>query len=77
MATVLSRARLATLLSASVGQEKAAEVVLAAQRSLGYAGDALTQEQTLAILDVLARSGGLVGTVARFAKARVILLFEQ
>ena len=77
MSTVLSRSRLAVLLGASIGQEKASEVIGTAARSLGYFGDEFDQDQTLGILDVLARSGGLVGTVARFAKARVILLFEE
>lgn len=72
----IARQDLVRQLGASVGQDKAAEALSAALLRLQL--DALTsldREQTMAALDELARTHGLMGTVARFAKARIILLF--
>lgn len=74
----LPRRTLIELLAQSLGQEKAEDVVTAAARDLGLPvfGD-YNREQTLAVLERLAGMSGLVGVVARFAKARLILLFKN
>ncbi len=73
----LPREELIKQLSEPLGSEKAEEVVQRAAAAAGF-GD-LTEfdrEQTLAILERLAVSPGLVGVVARFAKVRLILRFK-
>ncbi len=77
MATLerLPRGDLAEQLAASLGREKAEEAVVTAAERLGLQGDAYDRDQTLRILDLLAVESGLVGVVARFAKARVLLKF--
>ena len=72
----LTRADLARHLSESLGEEKAAEVIAEAARALGYAVDEYDKQQTLQILERLAKQPGLVGIVARFAKVRIILKFK-
>lgn len=76
--TRLPRQTLLEYLAASLGQEKAEEVVNQATRELGLpmTGD-YNREQTLRLLEHLAAMAGLVGVVARFTKARLILLFKS
>ena len=72
----VERYRLVALLAPTLGQEKAEEVVLGSLRVLGLPEDRLDQRQALSILEQLAAVPGLVGVTARFAKARLILLFS-
>jgi hypothetical protein len=72
----VERHSLVALLAPTLGQEKAEEVVLGSLRLLGLPEDSLDQRQALAMLEQLAAVPGLVGVTARFAKARVILLFS-
>jgi hypothetical protein len=68
---------LAKQLASSLGIEKATEEVNTAVRNLNLDESALDREGTLRVLELLAERPGLVGTVARFAKVRVILHFDQ
>jgi hypothetical protein len=47
-------------------------VTTTAQR-LNFDPQSLTRDEALSVLDELARSEGIVGVVARFAKARFLL----
>jgi hypothetical protein len=64
------------LLASSLGEEASAELVRAALRRLGIVGDQLDMRKATRLLEALAAVPGLVGITARFAKARVILLFS-
>jgi hypothetical protein len=68
-------AEVVKLIAGSVGDERAEEAVLDAVRRLRLPSRALSRNQTLAVFDDLASRAGPVGTAARFAKARAILLF--
>jgi hypothetical protein len=73
----LPLAELVKLFGASLGQEKSTEAIHSACKALGLRTDAYTLDETMRILDRLSGTVGLVGTVARFAKARVILKFSE
>jgi hypothetical protein len=74
----LPTAELVRLLGTSMGEEKASEAVRGALEKLRLRVDGtLSQDEAMAALDELANVKGLVGTVARFAKARVIFVFER
>lgn len=75
LAARLLKTDLVMMLSESLGQEKANETVAAAAQQLQLSGRDFDREETLAILELMASSPGLVGIVARFAKARAILSF--
>lgn len=69
-----ARVSLDALLAPALGNEKALEVVSHACRSLGLGDPAhLTIDQQRRVLDALSAGGDYVATVARFAKARVLL----
>jgi hypothetical protein len=68
--------RIAELLAASLGREKAEDCIRAAMREIGIEDEELDMGQTIAVLDWLAGVGGIVAVTARFVKARVILLFS-
>ncbi|MFO0682411.1 MAG: hypothetical protein U0234_10185 [Sandaracinus sp.] len=63
-------ARLVNMLAPAVGAERAAELVSDALATLGRDRRGLDRAGALAVLENLASRGGLIGTVARFAKAR-------
>jgi hypothetical protein len=65
------------LLAATLGTEKAGDAVAAALAHFEVAEGPMDRTQALALLDHIAREPGIVGVVARFAKARVILRFDQ
>lgn len=65
---------ISTLLSPALGEEKSREAVVAAARRLGFEPDALVPQEALRILEDLASHEGIVGIVARFAKARFALM---
>jgi hypothetical protein len=69
----LARHELTDLLAPTLGQEKSDEAVLEALRMLGLPLDAFSSTQALSVLEALARSEGLVGVAARFAKAHLLL----
>ena len=59
------------MLAASLGWEKSAEVVDAAVLRLKYPQVLVTPEQASDILAELAKSRGMVGVTARFARSRM------
>jgi cellulase/cellobiase CelA1 len=64
---------LVSMLGRSLGDEKAREVVTAAMAELHLAGERLSEAEAESVLEQLASREGVVGTVARFAKARFLL----
>jgi hypothetical protein len=67
----MRRSQLVALLAPTLGQEKSEDVISGAAKRLRITiGDEVTLAQAAAILDDLAQSGGIVGVVARFVKAR-------
>jgi hypothetical protein len=68
---VLTAARIAELLAPTLGWEKGSEVVDIAVTRLALPGSALTLGQAIAVLDELARTPGMVGIAARFARSRL------
>lgn len=67
----ITTARIAELLAPTLGLEKSSEVAEAAAAKLGFSTGSLTMAQTTAILDDLARTPGMVGIAARFARTRL------
>jgi hypothetical protein len=62
------------LLTPSLGAEKAREAIADAAARCGVdLGTGLSRSGALAVLDEMARVNGIVGVVARFAKARLLL----
>jgi hypothetical protein len=70
---VIPRSELVKQLAASLGYEKAEEVLTSTASQLGIAADPLNKTETLEILDQMLKTPGLVGVVARFVKVRVLL----
>ncbi len=71
----VSLGQIIDMLSHAVGNEKAESAVLGAARDLGYTpGAILDTNQSLALLEKVAETPGIVGVAARFAKSRVHLL---
>ncbi|MGE0784961.1 MAG: hypothetical protein AB7S26_04675 [Sandaracinaceae bacterium] len=67
--------QLAGLLSPSLGDEKARAAIRDAMRSLGIQATAkMSTELALDVLEQIARTPGIVGVTARFAKSRVHLM---
>ena len=58
------------MLSSSLGKEKAVETVRAYAQAIGVTGDHCTSEEAVKMLEAMAKADGLLGIVARFAKAR-------
>jgi hypothetical protein len=69
--STLTSARLAELLAPTLGWEKSLEVVDAAASRLGLSPNELSVHQGLSVLDELARTPGMVGIAARFARSRL------
>jgi len=67
----LSHNDLAGFLAPSLGREKSHDVVLNAAEQLGINTSLVDVQQALRIFEHLAGTQGLVGIVARLAKARV------
>lgn len=65
------REQIVALLSASLGNETAERVVDQALGALFLDGARLSHARALAVLELVALQPGLVGIVARLAKARV------
>lgn len=70
-----SRVELATMLSNSVGQERALEAVVAVCTARAL-GEILTTDEALAVLEELAQQQGVIGIAARFAKGRAVLTWQ-
>jgi hypothetical protein len=64
---------LVALLSPALGEEKATSLLEAAARNRGVSAAHMRRHDCLAVLEDLTAQEGLVGTVARFAKARAHL----
>lgn len=71
------KTELVTLLANTVGTEKSRQLVGATMAELGLTGATLARDEALVLLDTLAEAQGVVGIAARFAKARLILKFEN
>ena len=76
-APTISAVRIVELLTPSLGEEKSHEVVMAAVERRGTGREGLDYVRALEVLDDLAQEAGIVGVTARFAKARLILLFQR
>lgn len=68
---------LVDLLSHSLGPQVASERVRTTVKKLGLDAGALSEEQALSVLDEMAKEKGLVGTGARFTKARLMLVWAK
>jgi hypothetical protein len=76
--SLLPRADLIAQLSQSLGEVKASELVEAVANKLGFStSHEFSQAEALSILESISSQPGLVGIVARCAKARVILKFNN
>ena len=72
----LSRTQLVEMLAESLGAEKASQVVAEATARVGITANEYDREQALRLLEAMTMEPGLVGVVARFAKARVIFALK-
>lgn len=69
----MNRGELIEKLASSVGVDKATDVVNSTAASLGLGPGDFDRDNALKLLEALAQTPGLIGTVARFLKVRVIL----
>ena len=69
-----SRSNIAGFMAKSLGEAKSQELVDEATRQLGIESEDFDCDQANMIFENLAGRGGAIATVARFAKARFILL---
>lgn len=67
------RSKLVDMLSKSLGEEKANDVIVTAAKDLGLAVELFSQEDALKLLDKLSQTPGLIGIVSRLAKIHVRL----
>ena len=67
---------LATLLSQTIGLERATALVAEAATTLGLTAT-LTKSESLVVLEHIAALPGLVGIAARFAKSRLLLNWRE
>lgn len=72
----IRRRAVTDLLAPSLGDDASATLVDAELRRLGINGDEIDVRTAMRLLDALAALPGLAGIAARFAKARIILLFS-
>jgi len=70
----MSRSSIASLMAKSLGDARSLELVDEATRKLGIVTEDLDCEEANMVFEHLAGRGGAIATVARFAKARFILL---
>jgi hypothetical protein len=68
-----SRAQLNALLGPALGDAKGLEAIATYAQKIGAGGDTFTRAQALEMLELMAQVEGVLGTVARFAKARLLL----
>jgi len=69
----LARSELVKLLSASIGNDKAEEAVLAVCAELQLKPAAFSLDEVLQVLEKIAAQPGIIGVTARFAKSRAHL----
>jgi hypothetical protein len=69
--------QLVMLFAESLGNDKSRETIFAALKRDNLPNTALDQRTALELLERLAHEPGIVGVTARFAKARLILLFPR
>jgi hypothetical protein len=75
---LLPRLALITQLSASLDETKATELIDANAVRLGlFTVKGFSQTQALSILEAISSTPGLVGIVARCAKARIIMKYNK
>lgn len=67
------RSKLVGMLSKSLGEEKANEVIILAATELKISKEVFDQEEALKVLDKISQTPGLVGIVSRLAKVHVRL----
>jgi hypothetical protein len=72
-----SSTTLVDLLQKSLGAQIAQDRVGKSVEQLGLDGAALSEEDALRVLELLACEKGLVGTSARFVKVRLMLVWAQ
>ncbi len=65
------------VIGASVGDEKAREVLLEAARGLGLDPRAMTRQEALALLESLAHTPGIIGVSSRFGRSRLLLKWAR
>ena len=73
LGTSVSRADLTAAFERAVGTERAREIIDKACHARGVAGERIPTEDAATVLEDLARVPGMVGVLARFAKARFAL----
>lgn len=73
----VTRGELVGLLSPTLGAHKAEEVLSGVCASLGLESESFSAETALLVFERLAAEEGLIGVTARFAKARLALLFPS
>jgi hypothetical protein len=71
----LSHDDINAFLAPALGDAKGLEAIAVYAAKIGATGEYFTRAQALEILELMAQAEGVLGTVARFAKARFILLF--
>jgi hypothetical protein len=69
----LATDQLIAMFSPALGLEKASETVKNVLLAIGVTGATMTYDEAHQALERLGRQGGVVATVARFAKARLLL----
>ena len=74
MDSIHPRQTLTDMLARSLGNETAARTVDTAAQAVG-AGERLSRDDALRVLEQIAREQGIVGIAARFAKSRVHLVW--
>jgi hypothetical protein len=67
-----TRRELELFLALTVGEERSAEAIRHAMRSLGILEESLDRRQVEMVLDFVATAPGIVGVAARFARSRLV-----
>jgi len=65
--------QLVSMFTPALGVEKATETIRTALTALDVRGETITLDDAAVCLERLGRQGGVIATVARFAKARLLL----
>ncbi len=73
--SVVTRTELTAAFERSVSTEKAREIIDKACRAHGVVEETMSVEMATSVLEDLAITPGIIGVVARFAKARLALRF--
>ena len=65
------------VIGASVGDEKAREVLVDAARRNGVDPRAMTRDEALGLLATLAETPGIIGVTSRFGRSRLLLKWAR